>query len=593
MIQSLNSTLLSLSLFLILWSFTGCSRPVEVERSTYPLPEDVDITEATPGKYGDVFVLALPQEPNSFNFLIPTNDGYTSYILGGLFNGLVDYDPIKESHVPALARSWEVSEDKCAYTFHLRRGVKWSDGEPFTADDVIFTFDAIFDPRYGNRYAQQYTIAGEPIKYEKIDDYTVRFTTADIYAPFINDIGWAKILPRHKLQIAFEDGSLQKQWSTQTAIDHPEEIVGTGMFRIFSYRPGERLILSPNPHYWRADQIGQRLPYVDFLIYKFVTDINTQNVLFATGQIDATAVSATDMIWVKRGAQKYDFTVHERGPESGIGFIWFNQNPGQNDNGIPYVAPYKLAWFQNKLFRQAIAYGFDREGIIQAVYFGRAEPLHSIISPANRKWHNNETPRYPYDPKKARALLKKAGFTYRSDGRLEDVSGNLVEFELLASEGRQKTTASATTFVENMKALGIAVKLVHIDFGTLVEKIDSTYRYEAAMMGFSGGGDPSGGKAIYRSDGHLHIWHPKQKMPATPWEARIDEIMDAQERTLDEAERIALINEMQVIFAEQLPLILQVTATTYSGIKNKWQNVKIAPMGSILWNLDELWSEEG
>ena len=182
---------------------------------------------------------------------------------------------------------------------------------------------------------------------------------------------------------------------------------------------------------------------------------------------------------------------------------------------------------------------------------------------------------------------------YKRQGRLEDVSGNLVEFELLASEGRQKTTASATTFVENMKALGIAVKLVHIDFGTLVEKIDSTYKYESAMMGFSGGGDPSGGKAIYRSDGHLHIWHPKQKMPATPWEARIDEIMDAQERTLDEAERIALINEMQVIFAEQLPLILQVTATTYSGIKNKWQNVKIAPMGSILWNLDELWSEEG
>lgn len=588
-----NTLILYLCLCCCLGYYAGCSRPVEVERSPYPLPKDVDIAESTPGKYGGVFVLALSQEPNSFNFLIPTNDAYTSQVLSGLFNGLVDYDPIKEKHVPALAKSWEIAEDKRSYTFHLRRGLKWSDGELLTADDVIFTFDAIFDPRYGNRYAQQYTIAGKPIQYEKLDDYTVRFTTADIYAPFINDIGWAKILPRHKLRTAFEDGSLLKQWSTQTAIDNPADIVGTGMFRIFSYRPGERLVLSPNPHYWRVDRIGQRLPYVDFLIYKFVTDANTQTVLFATGQTDATAVSATDVVWVQKGAQKYDFTIHERGPDSGIGFIWFNQNPGQDEQGIPYVAPHKLAWFQNKWFRQAIAYGFDREGIIQAVYFGRAEPLHSIISPANRKWHNGATPRYTYDPQKARALLSEAGFTHRSDGRLEDALGNPVEFELLASEGRQQTTASATTFVENMKTLGITVQLVHIDFGTLVEKIDSTYKYEAAMMGFTGGGDPSGGKAIYRSEGHLHVWHPKQKMPATPWEARVDAIMDAQERTLDEAQRIGWIKEMQTIFAEQLPLILLVTPTTYSGIKNKWQNVKIAPMSSILWNLDELWSEKG
>ena len=288
--------LLSLAVLLIIIN-CACSPPIEIERTDYPLPEDVKVADSSIGERGEIFILSASNEPKTFNFLL-IEDLYSREAVSRVFDGLINYDNIEEKFIPGLAKSWEVSDDNKSYIFHLRHGVLWSDGESFTADDVIFTFDAIFaktpnpktgelEPRYPSRYIGQYTIAGEPIKYEKIDDYTIRLTTADIYAPFINDVSYLSILPKHILYESFKDGTLQKQWTTQTAIESPHEIVGTGPFSIYSYRPGERLVLKPNLYYWKADKNGLRLPYINFLIYKFVADANTQTVLFATGQTDA------------------------------------------------------------------------------------------------------------------------------------------------------------------------------------------------------------------------------------------------------------------------------------------------------------------
>lgn len=561
-----------------------------IERGAYALPKGVEISACAPGHYGGTFVLTQATEPKTFNLLV-SGDAVSASIQGYLFSGLLTYDPIEESHLPALAVSWEISQNNLQYTFHLRHGVRWSDGEPFDADDVIFTFDAIFDPRYPSRYVGQYTIAGEPLAYEKLDDYTVRFTTPTLYAPFLNDIGFIHILPEHCLRKAFDKGTLQEQWTTQTAIDHPETIVGTGPFVIRSYKAGERLLLTPNPHYWRADKNAQRLPYLDYLIYEFVSDNTTQTLLFTTGQTDAAGIRADDVPWVKRYEGTYNFTLHERGPDTGIFFMWFNLNDGSRPDGQPYLPPHKHAWFADKRFRQALLLATDRQGIVNAVLFGRGEPLNSIISPANRKWHNPGLKTYPYNPEAARALLREAGFTWDKDGHLLGPQGHRVAFELLAYDGSALASGTATTFKENLNAIGIDLTINIIDFSALLNRIDKTFDYDAAMIGFTGGGDPSGGKAIYRSDGHLHLWHPKQEHPATPWEAEIDRLMDLQERTLDETQRIPLIHDMQAIFAEELPLLFMVTPNAYSGIKNCWRNVVIPPTGSILWNLDEIWRE--
>ena len=587
---------------LLLAFAAGCGQAPEVERGTHPPPPGKEISDAEPGAYGGVFVQSSPTEPKTFNFLVPS-DAATSEITGRIFNGLTEYDPIRQETVPALAKSWTIGDDKRTYTFELRK-VRWSDGEPLTAEDVIFTFNAIFakepepdpetgkrDYRYPSRYIDQYTIDGEPIRFRRIDRHTVEFTTPRIYAPFLNDIGFVPILPEHKLREAFEDGSLMKRWSTQTAIERPEAVVGTGPFRLRSYRPGERLVLEPNPHYWRFDREGRRLPYLDFLIYKFVKDASAQIILFATGETDAAGVPVTDIGWVRRAADARDFTIHDRGPSTSISFFWFNQHPGSDAEGEPHVPPHKLAWFREPDFRRAILHAYDREGIVEGVYFGRASVLHSIISKGNRKWHNPDVPKYPYNPEKARELLRGLGFEWR-DGKLFGPEGHRVEWELLLYDGSQRVSAMATTFKENMAGLGVKVRISLVDFNTVLKRTGQTFDYEMSFIGWTGGGDPSGGKALYSSSGLYHVWYPEQPEPATEWEARVDRLIAESERTLDEAERIRIYGRIQTIFSKYLPVLFTVTPNAYSGVRNEWRNVRVPPTGSILWNLDEIWSEE-
>jgi len=586
-----------------LWGLAGCGAPPTVERGGYPLPEDVLVSDCEPGEYGGILVLNETSQPTTFNPQVP-NNLTTNLILSRLLSALVDYDPRTEEFVPALAKSWEVSEDRKTYTFHLRKGVRWSDGQPFTADDVIFTFDAILTdvvdpetgrarPKYPSRYYEQYIINGEKLRYEKLDEYTVRFHLPTVYAPFIYDIG-QPILPKHKLHDAFRDGSFTKRWSTQTAIETPEEIVGTGPFTVFSYRPGERLVLRPNPHFWKADRAGKRLPYLDYLILKFVSEANTAIAHFATGKSDASGIGPEDLIWVRKAAETYDFRIYERGPSTSVNFFWFNQHRGSNEKGEPYVPAHKLRWFTDKRFRQAVQYGTDRQGMIDALLFGKGEPLTSIIPPAQGKWHNPNLPRYDYDPEKARRLLREAGFSWRPDGRLVDAEGVPVEFNLLLVESATYDKIGLT-FVEGMKDLGIEVKMERADFATLLRRTDDTFNYDITMLGWgssSAAYDPSGSKALFLSSGVYHQWYPEQPEPATEWEARIDELIGLQERTLDVDRRVAYMHEVQAILAEQLPLLYGFTPYGYVGVKNKWRNVYVPSAGTALWNIEEIWTPD-
>lgn len=587
----------------------ACSPSVKVVRNQFKLPKDALISNANVGKYGGIFVLPIFGEPKTFNPLTIT-DAYSAFAVGCTTGRLVDYDPIADKIVPALAKSWQVLPDNKTYIFNLREGVKFSDGAPFSADDVIFTLDCIFAPkldkngkaekdpktgkallRYPTRNAGQYTIGGEYVKYKKIDDYTVEFKTNTVYAPFINDISYLEILPKHKLLKAFENGTLTLSWTSQTAIESPSEIVGLGAFKIYSYRPGERLVLEPNPHYWKADKKLQRLPYIDFLIFKFVSDANTATVLFATGQSDAANVSANDYVWVKNFASTYNFDIYERGPDSGIQFLCFNQNMRAALKENSALKSYKVNWFCNKLFRQAVLYAINRRDLINGTFFGRAKEIDSVIGQTNKKWHNPNLKKYNYNPKLAKELLLKAGFIYK-DNELFDKQGHRVEFSLMISDGSLSAMNTATTIMENLKAVGIAVKLTAMDFSAMISKINDSCDFEAVMLGFTGGGDPSGGKAIYRSDGFLHIWNPRQDKPQTEWEKQIDTLMDQQESEMDLQKRRDIVFKMQEIFTEQLPLIYLTTPFSYSGVKKKWKNISVPQSESILWNLDELYQDD-
>ena len=543
-----------------------------------------------PGQYGHIMVIADAIAPSTFNPLVAA-DLYSSVAIGHLMGALIRVNPTTQELLPGLAKSWELAEDKKHYTFHLRQGLLWSDGAPFTADDVVFTFNALFDARYPNRYKQQFIVDGKPLKVSKIDDYTVAFETGGLYAPFVYDLAGVEIIPKHKLETFYTDGRLLEQWTLKTALTEPKEIVGMGAFRINTFRTGERIVYEPNPYYWRIDTDGKRLPYMNYLIYKFVPDANTMLMLFSTGEVDApaSAIGPANISWLEVAAKKYNLTLHARGPDSSIAFIWFNMKPGKDEKGDYYVNPEKLKWFTDKRFRQAILYGTDREGMIRAQYLGKGQQLDSIISPANAKWYNPNTKKYRYDPLKAKMLFKEMGFWYNTDGKLRDRDGNPIEIEFLITEGRGQAPF-LTIFQENMKELGIDLKITFLDFSTLLARTES-FEYEATSIGFTGGGDPSGGKAIYKSDGAFHLWNPDQVKPETEWEARIDELFRKQEREFDEQKRIAIFYEIQEIISEELPLIFLNIPITFIGIQNRWKNVSISPMSPPLWNLDEVWTD--
>ena len=579
-------------ILIFLLQIIGCSKPNIREFKQMPVPEDAHVISQTPGQTGGIFIQSEAGELATLNPLV-ASDASSGAAIGLLLGALTSYDWVKGEVIPGLAKSWDIGKDQKTFTFHLRKGVFWSDGAPFSADDIIFSYECYYDDRFPNRTKFFLTIEGEPCKIEKLDDYTVRITSPEVYAPFLSFVAGVSILPKHKLQNAFDEGTLLKEWSISTAKNNPEDIISLGPCVLRSYRPGERIVYARNPNYYAIDKNTTRLPYIDYIIAKMVSDTNAMTVVFAQGQTDSETIRPGDVAWVKRSSKTHDFRIIDRGPSSSRTFIWFNLNPGKNADGKPYVDPNKSKWFNNLIFRQAVSYGIDRDGIVEGVLFGRGAPQHSSVSIANKKWHNPNIKKYPYNPEYARELLISEGYFYNDENELFDADGNRISFKLQTNKENDIRTEMATVFKENMYALGIEVILQFVDFNTLVMKISDSFEYDASLLGLtSGSGEPASGMDVYSSGGRMHMWHPQQKEPATKWEARIDELMKSQLTTLNVDDRKKYYFEVQEIMAEQQPFIHLVTPNLYSGIKNKWQNVNVPTLGGLLWNIDEIWSIE-
>ena len=253
-----------------------------------PIPADALVVDFPAGEFDSTIVETLAGDLATVNPLVNETMAGAA-VIGRILEGLTTLDPNTGDVIPNLAKSWEISADNLQYTFHLRRGIHWSDGQPFTADDVLFTWGCFFakhldadsgEPvldengrvkyRYSSRSTFGQLINGQEPLVEKLDNYTVRFTTPEVYAPFLLFGGGVEILPKHVLQVSFDDGTLMDQWSVETAINEPWKIVGLNMFVLESYRPGERIVFAKNPNYWKVNTKGERLPYVSRVITKIV-----------------------------------------------------------------------------------------------------------------------------------------------------------------------------------------------------------------------------------------------------------------------------------------------------------------------------------
>ncbi len=537
------------------------------------------------GSYGgSLIVSSFGSDPKTFN-LITSNETSSSEVLQFVFEGLVSFDVVTQKSIPALAESWTVSEDFLAYDFQLRRDVVWSDGTPFTADDVVFSFEAIYDKRNLSAARDILTIRGRRIRVEKTGSHSVRMTLPFKFAPFLKMITWgsAPILPKHKLYGAHKAGTFSSTWEIDTKV---EEIVGTGPFVITSYRPSQQLVLKRNPIYWRKDAAGNRLPYLDKIVFLYVKDRSAELLKFKNGETDFLAMRGEDYPVLKPLEQKNDFRIYNLGPGLGHRHIIFNQNTGiDKETGEPLVDPVKLKWFRNRKFRQAVAYCIDKEQMVNIIHNGLAEPRHTPVNEAAGFFHNPNVRKYPFNPDSARAILTSEGFTDKdSDGLLEDPDGNPVEFALQTNAGNTDRKKYCELIRKDLEKIGIKVHFSLLEFNNLVDKLDHTYKWEAIVLGLTGGNEPHSGANVWQSSGRTHEWFPYQESPSTPWEARIDTIFTLAAQEMDPVKRKKLYDEWQQIYSEQLPFIILVSSFRLFAVRNKFGNINPVPIAEAEYN---------
>ena len=585
--------LLSLLLALACAAMVACGDDSSnvVER----MRENVEEFEYQDGKQGGVLTIATISDPLTFNLAIAT-DASSSGVLGYLFEGLTETSWLTDEVEPALAQSWERSEDGLTWVFHLRRDVRWHDGEPLTAHDVDFTFNRIIynqdipasaHPAFNFRFLDEES--GEwreaPMTVTALDDYTVQCVLPVSFAPFLRSMGTA-IYPKHVLEPHVDDGTFNDTWNIDT---DPAKIIGAGPFTIASYQPGQRVVMQRNPDYWLRDDAGNRLPYLDRIVHLIVPDLEAELALFLSGDSDAHGVQGEEYARLEPMQEQGNFTIHRRGPAFGTTFMGFNMNPGvAPDTGESYVAPEKLRWFQNREFRQAVAHSIDKETIIDEVQHGLAYPQWASISPAAGDFHNPNVRRYEYDLDKANEILDDLGWTdTNGDGIREDNQGNEIAFSLVTNTGNTVRGRVAELVHQGMQQIGLRVDFRLIEFGDLVGQLTATYDWEAMIIGFTGGTEPHFGINFWHSAENLHLWYPNQPEPATGWEARIDELYVTASRELDRTKRVDLYHQAQEVAAENLPVIYTTLAERLSAVRNVFGNT--TPTLYALWDIRYLY----
>ena len=546
------------------------------------------VTDNPPGRMGGRIVVSVRSEPKTLNPVLATDDT-SREVIQCLTADLIHINRGSQRTEPALAKSWTVSRDGRQYTLRLRQGLRFSDGYSLDADDVLFTFQVYLDENVDSPQRDLLIVGGKPIQVTKIDSYTVRFDLSQPYAAAERLFDGLAILPRHLFEAAYKQGRFSEALKISAT---PDQFAGMGPFRLKQYVAGQRLVLERNPYYWKQDQNGSRLPYVDELVFLFVPSEDAQVIRFQSGDTDMLSrFGADDFAALEKQQASKGYRLYDLGPGLEYNFLFFNLND-INAKDQPEIAR-KQAWFQDVRFRQAISSAIDREGIIHLVYHGRATPLWGHVSPGNKLWVDSRLSHPAQSVDHAKELLQAAGFSWKGDDVLVDGRGNRVEFSILVSSSNAQRVKMATIIQEDLSQVGINVHVVSLEFGAVVNRLLKTHDYEACVMGLvDGDADPTPEMNIWLSSGESHLWHPQQSHPATAWEAQMDELMQEQLTMLDYAKRKSLFDRLQQIVADQLPIISLASPNILVAAKNRIANLHPAIMAPYtLWNVEQLYLE--
>ncbi len=531
-------------------------------------------------------VVAQRSEPKTLNPVFAIDE--PSRAVTGLMGApLVRLNPKSLATEGVLAESWKTSTDGREITVRLRRGLKFSDGSPLTAGDVLFTFDVHINPKTASPQRELLTVGGQPVQVALAGPDELRFTLAEPYALGEKMLAGISILPAKHLAEAYRGGRLAATWGLGTA---SAGIAGAGPFRLKSIQPGERIVLERNPHYSKRDPAGRPLPYLDEVEFVFAANEDAMTARFTAGEADLVAGFGPGSYSVlTRAGERMKHRVLDLGAGLDYTFLLFNLNPA------PETAAAPRKWFQRQAFRQAISAAIDRQAIVKLVYRGRATPLWGHVTPARGHWMDESLPRPPGSASRSRELLRRAGFRWDSRGLLVDENAVAVEFTIVANAANPVYTQTAAIIEEDLKPLGIKVQVVPLEFRSLVDRVTNRRDFDAAVMALRPGeADPVADMNVLMSAGSTRLWNMSGK-PVFAWEGEIDGLMRRQIGTTGAAQRKSDFDQVQRILAGQLPFIPLASPNVLVAAREALGNLRPGAIGHpVLWNADEIfWSHAG
>jgi peptide/nickel transport system substrate-binding protein len=549
---------------------------------TRPKPgSPLKVPESEPSAGGKM-VASFRAEPTTFDRLVASRASEQRITLLTQAT-LLRVDPMTHQATPRLATAWSSSPDKLTWTLKLRDGVEFSDGVPFTAADVVFTFDALYDPRLASDVASGFLIGGKPLVVRAADDHTVTLTFPSPFGPGVRILDGLPILPRHKLAAALAAGTLREAWGRSTS---PSDVVGLGPFVLAENTPGRALRFTRNPHYWATDDRGRTLPYLDEVDIEIVPSQDAEMLRLESGDLDVPNdfIRPEDIATLRDLASKGSVSLVEGGVGLDPNALWFDLAPQSK-------AAKDRPWLQRDELRQAISLAVDRQALVDGVYLGLGVPIGGPVTPGFGDWYTAAVPVPARDLTRAKALLAAIGLAdQNSTGILTDPRGKPVHFTLLTQKGKTERERAASLLAAQLKVLGIDVDVVTLDVKSLVDHLLAD-DYDAIYYGpLVSSTDPADSPQFWMSSGSFHFWnlHEADK-PATAWEAQIDDLMRRQTASTDDGDRHRIFATVQQVFADHSPALYFAAPKVTVAVGSRVRGVRVSALQPpVLWNVDSL-----
>lgn len=502
----------------------------------------------------------LHSDPKTFNPLLAEEDASETirYLTGGV---LMRLNRLTQELEPELATSWKVSDGGKTITFKLRTGLSFSDGTPFSAEDVAYTIEQMMDPNLHSPTGDAFRSGDGKVQTKILgpDRVTVTFPA-----------------PIAGLDKLFDQVAIMSAHSPK------KEMAVLGPYAVVEYKSGNYVLLEKNVNYWRHDSAGRQLPYIQTVRLDIQANRDTEMLRLVRGEIDF--INSLDAEYFDKLMQQKPALLHDSGVSLDSEQMWFNQ---VQTSPLP---DYKKAWFRSTNFRRAISEAINREDLARVAFRGHARPAVGPMSPANKFWFNAKLQPHPFDQKSAMARLSQDGF-HMQDGVLKDRDGHAVEFSIITNAGNKYRERMATMIQQDLSGIGVKLNVVTLDFPSLIERITRTFDYEACLLGLINNDlDPNSSQMnVWLSSGENHQWNPSQKAPATPWEAEVDKLMREQATNLDPKKRKAAFDRVQEIAWEQEPFIYLVNRNALSAVSPNARNVHpVVLRPQVYWNIDEI-----